>query len=512
MLLFLIMLPAARLPAGTTVEDMQREVDDLRRRVNERRNGTEAPIASRVDDMVSGKYGPKAPVTARSGKLEIDGLLQIWDTTYQHARYDVFGRRTNTTGIPGTGDGVDTGGYRIRRAELKFTLDIDENLTSVVMLDPAAEQTSYPGFPSNQGLFKSKAFYAPQFDAATGPGLGDTATIANLQTGAGQAARLLQFAYVNYHGVVPHHDFTVGQFRPKMGEEGVRNDAYLDFAERAMVTQLNNIPDLGVQGHGSWWDDRFQYWFGAFDSAGDDFGTTGQFLNRADDNGDKDGLASAMVRPMWNQGPWGSLELGYSGEWGVHGTAGTGDIVNQTPLNTINRAKTSALRQAAWGMYKPMGPVRGWWLRGEWGEAKDRDLPGSVDALALGTGAGNAQVRPDPMTRQGWYASTGYKLTDSVFADRLSGGGFWNNLMQPVEFVFRYEQFQNIVVESLVSPDTQTDLFKTQVWTAGVNYYIKAYNMRVQVDFMNVDEPEDQPRGLKEIKNNLLIFNTQVSF
>lgn len=510
-----LLWPSAGLLAGTTVDDLRREVDSLRRQLNQGQAAPAAPIKS-VDAMVAGKYGPNAPVATKNGKLEVGGLLQIWNYNIQNDHVDVFGRRQNTVGVGGTNETRDNNGYRIRRAELKFSIDIHENVTGVVMLDAAREATSFPPLPSNQGLFKSKAFMAPEYDILNGPGLGSTAEVASVQTGGGAAPRLLKDAYINFHGVVPHHDFTIGQFKPKMGEEGLRNAAYLDFGERAMITQSNDFRDLGVQMHGTWWDERFQYWTGLFDAAGDFFGTAGESANRADDNDEKDVVASALVRPLWNHGPWGSLELGYSGQWGIHGESGTADIVNQGPINGLNRNRTAAIRQAAWAMYKPMGPVRGWWLRGEWGYQKDRALPLSVNAFALGSGDNGEQSGPNPFSRQGWYCATGYKLSDSIFADRLGKGGFWNKLMEPVEFAFRYETFQNIVCEDLNAPDSHTDVFNTTVWTAGVNYYVKAYNARVQVNYMVVNEEEDKvnqaARGFEEVKNNVFLITYQVAF
>ena len=505
--------------AASNIDELRSEVEDLRKRINDKPAATST---AHIESMVGNKYGPSKEVGTKNGKLTLGGLLQVWNYSIKNDHADVFGRRTNTVGTGGTSEASDNNGYRIRRAELKFTLDIHENITAVVMLDAARDATSFAALPSNQGNFKSKAAVAPEFDAANGPGLGSTAAVAGVQNGSGQAGRLLQDAYINYHDFVPHHDFTIGQFFPPTGEEATRNSAYLDFAERAMVTQVSHLRDIGVQVHGSWWDDdgkqngRVQYWAGLFNTPGTFFGTGGDFQNRSDDNDSKDFSGRILVRPLWNCGVWGNLELGLSGQFGTHGEAGdlTGDGTG--PINGLNRLSTSAVREAAWVFYKPMGPVRGWWLRSEWGYQKDRATPLSVNAFALGSGPNGEQAAPNPFHRDGWYFSTGYKLTDSVFGDRLSKGGFWNNLLQPVEFAFRYETFQNIVTEDLVKPDTHTDLFSTTVWTAGVNYYLKAYNARVQVNYILVNEQEDKvnqaARGFEEVKNNAFVVTYQVAF
>jgi hypothetical protein len=506
--------------AGTTVDDLRKEVEDLRKRINNK-DSAASPIGG-IDKSIDSKYGPNAKVTTKAGKLEIGGLLQIWNYSIQDDHQDVFGDTGNAAGTGGTSEAIDNNGYRIRRAELRFTMSIHENITAVIQIDPAREATSFAPLPSNQGLFKSQrentsiALDTPIANSSVG----------RVQSGSGAVNRMLEDAYINYHGVVPKHDFTIGQFKPPFGEEGTRNSAYLDFAERAMVTQLNDERDIGVQAHGLWWNDRVQYWVALFNTPGNFFGTantaaepsgTAQFGNRSDDNDAKDFVGRVMVRPVWDdRGAWGFLELGGSYQFGTHGESGdlTGD--GSGPINGLNRQETAANRAAAWVYYKPMGPVRGWWLRSEGGYAKDRTVPNSVNAFGLGSGPNGEQAAPNPFTRTGWYFSTGYKLSDSIFADRLGKGGFFNNLLQPVEFTFRYETFQNIITEDLNKPDTHTDRFNTSVWTTGVNYYIKAYNMRVQLNYMVVNEEEDKinqaARGFHEVKNNVLILTYQVNF
>jgi phosphate-selective porin len=506
--------------ASTTVDDLRKEVEALRDRLaSERTKETAAPIG-KADAAVAAKYGPNAEVTTRTGKLEIGGLLQIWNYRLGDDHKDAFGTRANSIGFGGTGEHSNSS-YRIRRTQIKLRLDIHENVSAYVMIDPAREATSFAPMPTNQGLFKSKAFMAPEYDEANGPGLGSTAEVRAVQTGAGAAPRLLQDAYINFHGVVPHHDFTVGQFKPKMGEEGVRSAAYLDFAERAMVTQINDQRDLGVQIRGSWLQTkegdadtgRVQYWLGLFDAASDFHGSMGQFQNRSDNNDAKDFLAAVQVRPIWKKGAWGDLELGWSGQWGEHAEGGGPDPIN-TPLNSLGQQHAWAIRQAAWAYYKPMGPVRGWWLRGEYGYQKDRAAPLAVQVFGLGNGPNGEQSAPNVFHRTGWYAATGYRLDESIFKERLEGGGFFNKLMKPVEFVFRYDTFQNIVAEDLVKSDTNTDVISTNVYTAGVNYYVDGYRVRVQLNYMLVDEQEDGTgsRNFREVKNNVLMFTYQVAF
>jgi hypothetical protein len=508
--LFLVAFASVAVQAGTTVDELRREVDALRKQLND--SGKKADTIGKVDMRTSAKYGPNNVVETKAGKLNISGLIQIWNYSIEDDHVDVFGREG---GVGGTSEFRDNNGYRIRRTELKFTMDIHENITAVLMFDPAREASSFAPLGSNQGTFKSKKSYAPEFFNSEDPGPGSTSEASSLQTGGGTAGTLLQDAYINYHGVIPHHDFTIGQFKRPIGEEGTRHSGYLDFAERAMVTQDADLRDLGIQVHGTWWNDRFQYWLGAFNGGSDFFGTRGQFQNRSDDNDEKDLAARFLVRPIWNKGCWGSMELGASTLWGIHGEESNADPVNN-PVNGLNRNETNALRHAAWAMYKPMGIVRGWWMRGEYGYQKDRAAPGSVGVFGLGDGDLGEQTAGNAFSRDGFYIATGYKLTDSVFADRLSRGGFFNNLLQPVEFAFRYEKFGNIIAEDLNKPNTNTDVFQTDILTVGVNYYVKAFNSRVQVNYMLVNEEENKVnngiRHFEEVNNNVFIFTYQLMF
>src|ERR1043165_2546598 len=305
--------------ANNAVDDLRKEIDDLRRQLNN--PAPEATIRSVDAISASHAIGADGPnnVTTRCGKLELGGLLQIWDQHIWQDRHDVFGSLGAQL--------IDNSGRRIRRAELKFTMDIHENITAVVMFDAAREATSFAPVPTNQGLFKSGSFapidnngvpfasapYQPVnsngtyvVPPGTFPGVSGINIADQVRNGTGEGNRILQDAYINYHGCIPQHDFTIGQFKPPAGEEGVRSSANLDFIERAMINQLNDFRDLGIQVHGSWFEDcetkigRLQYWVGAFDGAGNFFNTAGDFQNRSDDNDHKDIAAKLMVRPIWS--------------------------------------------------------------------------------------------------------------------------------------------------------------------------------------------------------------------
>jgi hypothetical protein len=487
------------------LDKLKAEIDSLRRQVN-----APAPaIRSSVDRAIEGKYGPNSAVTTKSGKLTISGLLQVWYHGVSNADRGLFNNAAGS-GLVDSNQAQDNDTFRIRRTELQFTMDIHENVTAVIKIDPAREATSFANGQDNQGLIKRMPVVSPEFDAANGPGLGDTSVVSAVQNGSGRVPRLLQDAYINFHGVIPHHDYTVGQFKPYLGEEGIRSSAQLDFAERSFLGQLGDKRDLGLAMHGFWWDDRFQYWLGAFDSAGNYWGSAGDFQNRSDDNDNKDFNYRVLIRPLWKHECWGSLELGMSSKFGKHGEGGqlAGNNPIDNPIPGLNRPTNWAIWHNAFASYMPGGSVKGWWIRGEWAWIKDRNAPGSVvDVDGNGVGdSGLNQAIGKPFRGSGWYVSTGYKISDSRWCDSAPG---W---LKPFEFTGRYDTFQNVQVADRTNI-THTNVYSTRVVTAGVNYYIKGHDAKIQANYNWVRNPDGgDAYSFHGVDNNNFIVSFQVAF
>ncbi|HYG73722.1 MAG TPA: porin [Planctomycetota bacterium] len=519
----LLLLIGAAVHAGSTVEDLRGEVDRLRKEINAKEEAKASSAIGGVDRRLRGRYGPRYPVGIRSTegvKLEIQGLLQIW---YQSVQNDNLGITTeplsfnpNPRRLQEQNELLDNDTFRIRRTELRFSIEVNENISAFFMIDPAREHNPmfYPmptlprhNVPSGANVPFAEGFI-PQADLKP---------------------RLLQDAYISFDGIVPHHSFAIGQFKPPSGEEASRNSGQLDFVERSMVTGINNVRDIGAMVSGYWLEDRVRYAFGLFNGPSGTIFSDPEVVeagNRSDDNDEKDLAVRLAVRPVWSTEKWyGRLEVGYHRTEGIHGEAGTGFDPDFEQLNATNNERTAVNRQGAWAWYRPNGKVKGFWLRGEWGSGHDRFGADNSTTGLLGIGSvdkgvtgargesGFTQANPSPVTVSGWYFATGYRLADSIFAAKLKeskSGRILNN----IEFAFRYESFENVNAEDLLQSDRHTDQFKTQVYTAGINYYIKGRETKIQINYLFVDDPSsgNPVRGLREVRNDALVVNFQLGF
>jgi phosphate-selective porin len=487
-------------------ELLKKEIEDLRKdnadikKTNAELATKLAPTKGTVDQALDNKYGPGAPVTTKTGKLNISYLLQIWYYSPQKDNNALF-QDPNVNGIADTNEAINNDTFRIRRSEMRFTFDINEHIVGEIMIDPAREAQSFPSLPDNQAnssIFKRLT----------------NTNVANVQTGAGSAPRLLQDAWIGYRDLIPHHDFRIGQFKPPFGEEGIRSSAQLDFVERSFVGQLGENRDQGITAHGEWWGadgkggGRFQYWLGAFNAPGNFYQSAGQYQNRSDDNDAKDFIYRIFVRPLWKNTAFGSLELGFSQQFGRHGESGGTDPID-SPVNALNRRRTWANRMDAWGYYAPGSFLRGMWVRGEWEWQKDRNAPQQViDLLAQGNaGDGSTQTNGKPFVSQGYYIATGYRFADSALFT-CECPRWYHNL----EFAFRYETYQNVEVADLVNP-SHTDVFKSSVFTGGVNYYISG-NTKIQANYNVLHNPEvnSANRVFHNARDNAFVVNFQVAF
>ena len=193
--------------------------------------------------------------------------------------------------------------FRIRRSELHLGYEINENISGFVLIDPARESNSFfyplPTFPKHN---------SPTGEFTVGSSSSSLTTL--LQTGVIPADQftphLLQDCYINVANVIPHHTFTMGQFKPPSGEEAFRNSGQLDFVERAMVTGINNVRDIGAMISGTFFQDRLKYSAGLFNGPSgtilSDPEITSEAGNRSDTTITPEGffVAYRRPRPVWD--------------------------------------------------------------------------------------------------------------------------------------------------------------------------------------------------------------------
>ena len=501
---------------------LREELTTLTEKFTAAQNTAKNATPAAADKVLDKKFGPNANVIARNGSLQLGGLLQTWYYTQQHDKRGLFS--APATGVIDTNAASNTDSFRIRRAEIAFKINVNDKVSSYVMIDPANEATAFPqlGVGPHRLANVSPEYASAHPSSTTVPGVingASTAAVEAVQKGLGTSNRLLQDALINFHGLIPHHDFTIGQMRPTFNEEYISNNGTLDFVERSYIG--NSVSrDLGAVIHGSWWCNgeggvyqglgdtgRVQYWLGAYNGSANLLGTSGSSANRSDTNDQKDFIGTLLLRPLWDD-CLGKLELGYSFRAGHHGNAGAGSA-NLNP-NFIS-ANTSSMGHDGWLKYFAPGVAKGLWLKGEAMWVHDRNSAGSVTDLItpdyqLGDGSGNPILsgQPQPVSTFGYWGAIGYRFKDSPFACACNNA-FWRNL----EVDFRYEKAPNVLV---AKPNANfTSVYESTVCTGGINYYIMNDNAKIQVNYNSVRNP-DGPSGqpFHDTRNNSLVVNFQV--
>ena len=140
---------------------LRKEIDDLRQRVAQKSNES-APLSRAIESRMGGTTSPQGPagVKTRSGRLRIGGLAQIWAYSIQNDSMGIVDLNSVFPGGFGVSNKlVDNDSLRVRRAELRFNLEISENIAAVTSLDFARENTGFPYFPSNQGFGDADPIY-----------------------------------------------------------------------------------------------------------------------------------------------------------------------------------------------------------------------------------------------------------------------------------------------------------------------------------------------------------------
>jgi hypothetical protein len=78
-----------------------------------------------------------------------------------------------------------------------------------------------------------------------------------------------------------------------------------------------------------------------------------------------------------------------------------------------------------------------------------------------------------------------------------------------MEFAFRYDTFGNVEVATQNNP-AKTWVYKTTIASAGINYYIKGHNAKLQAMFNYVRQPDGDAFHFHNVQSNSFIMAWQV--
>ena len=336
---------------------------------------------------------PKSPVPTTlkvgEGELKFGLLLQPWYV------YDSSPAGTSTSYLRNV-TGYST--FLLRRAEIKLSGRITPNWGFEVMVDPAKTQT-----------------FTPAGVAATDD-------------------KILQDLAVTFLGV-KSQEFSLGQKKVPITEEGARGSSMLDFVERARLTRT--FSDRRETGF--FYKGEFGEHLGAYASL-----TNGSPANAVNSDKALFGAARVDVKPM------AGLLFGASGGTTVGGS------VNKIQRDILN------------GFVK-YGNIAG--------------LPLGLEAeyLAATSGqTGKATVKAD-----GYYATVNYTIHTKY------------------QFAVRYDFL-----------DRNKDAAGNQVrtWTGGFNYLIKGNNVKLSLDYYDVDEQGRTINNVLSEKYHQVVFLAQLGF
>jgi len=509
-------------------EAMKKEMHDMRTQMSGMK-GADAPLESVVDKAAAAAAPAPNNVTTGTGNLTMGGLVQVWYTVPRNDKKGPFNNATlaGTTGTNAfdSAQAYDKNTFSVHTVELYFDMAVTKEISAFVYINPAAEI----GSNTRPVMRHTLASVSPEFATAVAGGFGgfQTGSIGAQQAGAGGVPNLLQDALVNFHpdafkfcgGSV---DFTVGQMLNTFNEENFAANNSLDFVDRSYIgNQVSR--DTGAVIHGSFWGaggggsyvgagdtGRVQFWAGVWDGAGSLYGGA---INRQDDNNDKDFVGTLLLRPLWSE-CWGNMEWGYSFRAGKHGQHGTDAISDAAAVNpsgsTLSRAGSDSIGHDGWFKYFAPGCLKGLWLKSEVEWLRDRTLPNSViDMVTPGYQDTLNTIQTQPVSSFGYWGAIGYKLSDSpLFCPSC------HNWYKNFEFDGRYEKAPNIMYGN-EAKTYRVNIGYTDVYTAGINYYIAGQNAKLQLNYNILNQQTTGGQGATHLhnpKDSSLVMNFQVSW
>jgi hypothetical protein len=332
---------------------------------------------------------PPSTLKVGDGELKFGLLLQPWFV------YDSSPRGTSTSYLRNV-TGYST--FVLRRAEIKLSGKITPSWGFEVMVDPAKTQL---------------------LTAAGVPVTDD---------------KILQDLAVTFLGV-KGQEFSLGQKKIPITEEGLRGSSQLDFVERARITRT--FSDRRETGF--FYKGEFGKYVGAYASL-----TNGTSSNVVNYDKALFGAARVDIKPM------AGLLVGASG--------------GQTVGGSVNKIQRDILN----GFFK---------------YANIAGMPIGFEAEYLSAATG--QTGKPTVKGDGYYATVNYTIATKY------------------QFAVRYDFINR-------NKDAAGNQVKT--WTGGFNYLIKGNNVKLSLDYYDVDEQGRKVNNVLSEKYHQVVFLTQIAF
>ncbi|MBA2565013.1 MAG: hypothetical protein H0V09_06275 [Gemmatimonadetes bacterium] len=149
----------------------------------------------------------------------------------------------------------------------------------------------------------------------------------------------IQDAYLNVR-LLPQAQVQIGQFKVPFGREWASSAHWIDFIERATVSDETRADrQMGAALHGTLGEERLEYWLGTFN---------GTRVNRPDDNDAKELLFRVVLQPIQGLYAGGTFTTGDQGP--QPGVRGRTPIRSATffPADTVRGSRQRRGAEVAW--------------------------------------------------------------------------------------------------------------------------------------------------------------------
>ncbi len=333
-----------------------------------------------------------------------------------------------------------------------------------------------------------------------------------LDVGSGLSAAssnvgFLQDGYVNAR-LLPEFQIQAGKFKEPVGLERLQSDVDYLFTERSYPTQLVPNRDVGIEVHGSLWDNLITYEVGAFNGVTD--GGSGD-IDTTDD--DKDIAARVFAQPFTNTQiePLRKLGLGVAGTYGHHAGAlrGYTSPGQQSIFSYYSGTGTNAVT-ASNGTISRIVP-QAYYYYGPFGLLAEYAISSS-DVVRTGGGVARQTATLDHV---GWQVAGSYFITgeDNGFKSPAPlhpvdfNGGGWGAL----ELVARVSELKLDPDTFPVFADPKNNASDAFSYGGGLNWHLNR-NLKITADYEHTHYKGGQSNPLLAGDEDAIMTRAQITF